>query len=95
MLMKIHQSIQLITLFLFIRRKIPVEPLFGVYRQEKKLDKIKFILFFLLLKLRILIGKSKQKVCQIVGKKFELVKPNDEIDRAQPLSSNINVSTIE
>lgn len=91
--MKIHQTLQLITLILFIRRKIPVEPLFGVYRQEKKLDKIKFVLFFLLLKFRILIGKSKQKVCKIIGKKFELVRPNEEIDRAQPLSNNINVST--
>lgn len=95
MLMKIHQTLQLITLFLFIRRKIPAETLFGVYRQEKKLDKIKFILFFLVLKLRILIGKSKQKVCNVIGKKLELVRPNEEIDRAQPLSSNINVSPIE
>lgn len=93
MLMKIHQTLQLITLILFIRRKIPVEPIFGVYRQERKLDKIKFVLFFLVLKLRILIGKSKQKLCKIVGKEFELARPNEEIDKAQPLSSNINVSS--
>lgn len=92
MLMKIHQTLQLITLFLFIRRKIPVEPIFGIYRQEKKLDKIKFVLFFLLLKFRILIGKSKQKLCNIIGKKFELVKSNEELDKPQPLSTNSYVS---